>query len=476
MVSSLLFFCLLFAGCRSLEPNTLPLPADEVAQARAMALFAEAVLLNAEPKPDQPATKERVRRLLEEAYRADPGRLDVAAAYAQSLYDASRFKEALAVYEACLARYPGAADLHRLAFLSAFAAGQSDRLPIHAEALMAAVPDDRKLASYLITALLEAGKDTEALTLIRREQARYHDAEMPRVICSWGASTLAALERDDAGKPADGTLLRRIRALSRTAREMVRAEDLPPSDGLLSGTLLLLEASSYLAESDWRHAFPIIRRQVTADFAIGILTGCSMLGRFLADHPAAAAAFREQEGRTEEDRFFFWTVIGYERMSAESPHEARVALQTAYCVRAGAGETVPESFFQIYGEALERDGCWAESERIVRWGVACHPGSEILKNHLAYLLAMDGRELSVAERLVNEALLARPDSPAYLDTKGWILFKMNRPYEALQFLLQAAESDRDPEICEHIRDVLRTIGRSAEARIAEEASVENPDD
>jgi tetratricopeptide (TPR) repeat protein len=60
-------------------------------------------------------------------------------------------------------------------------------------------------------------------------------------------------------------------------------------------------------------------------------------------------------------------------------------------------------------------------------------------------------------------LQTAPNVAAYLDTKGWILFKMNRPYDAIQYLLKAAELDKDPVVFDHAGDALAATGMKAEA-------------
>jgi predicted Zn-dependent protease len=60
---------------------------------------------------------------------------------------------------------------------------------------------------------------------------------------------------------------------------------------------------------------------------------------------------------------------------------------------------------------------------------------------------------------INIVLKQAPDNPAYLDTRGWILHKAGRNYEALQQLLKACAADnQEPVILDHTGDVLFAIG------------------
>ena len=108
----------------------------------------------------------------------------------------------------------------------------------------------------------------------------------------------------------------------------------------------------------------------------------------------------------------------------------------------------------------------AELDAFVQNALVIHPASSPLKNTLAYAWSIREKHLAEALILINQ-VLADPkeaENPAYLDTKGWILFKMGRNYEALQLILKAAERDnREPEILAHLGDVLLAVGRQSEA-------------
>ncbi len=60
---------------------------------------------------------------------------------------------------------------------------------------------------------------------------------------------------------------------------------------------------------------------------------------------------------------------------------------------------------------------------------------------------------------------AEPNNSTYLDTYGWILFKLNKNQESLKYLKRAMENDENPsgEILEHYGDVLYQTGKKEEA-------------
>ena len=60
------------------------------------------------------------------------------------------------------------------------------------------------------------------------------------------------------------------------------------------------------------------------------------------------------------------------------------------------------------------------------------------KYHL--LVALDR-----AKELISRALKAEPDNEAFLDSMGWVLFKLNQPEAALEHLLKAVEKSDKPD-------------------------------
>ncbi|MCX6580315.1 MAG: hypothetical protein NT166_09025 [Candidatus Aminicenantes bacterium] len=84
------------------------------------------------------------------------------------------------------------------------------------------------------------------------------------------------------------------------------------------------------------------------------------------------------------------------------------------------------------------------------------PSDVDVKNLYAYFLALENKELEKALQLSKETLAADGESAAYLDTCGYILFKMGRAGEALGFLEKAYRKNPfEPDIMEHLADCYR---------------------
>jgi tetratricopeptide (TPR) repeat protein len=118
------------------------------------------------------------------------------------------------------------------------------------------------------------------------------------------------------------------------------------------------------------------------------------------------------------------------------------------------------TFYIRYAVTYERAGDTKSAERLLIEGIAAHPTGASLLNGLAYMWAEQSRNLQDAMRHVSRALRQEPNNPAFLDTRGWILFRMQRFPEALNDLQRAHRilGYDNPEILLHIGDVHEALG------------------
>ncbi len=91
------------------------------------------------------------------------------------------------------------------------------------------------------------------------------------------------------------------------------------------------------------------------------------------------------------------------------------------------------------------------------------PDSALTLNALGYTLADRTEKYAEAARLIKKALKLSPDSPAIMDSWGWVLYKQGKSDEAIGILENAYEKFHDPEIAGHIVEVLWSLDRKKEA-------------
>lgn len=85
-------------------------------------------------------------------------------------------------------------------------------------------------------------------------------------------------------------------------------------------------------------------------------------------------------------------------------------------------------------------------------------------NNYAYSLADRNKDLEKAKKLSQQALEAEPDNYSFLDTYGWICYKLGNYQEALDYLKKSlALGQENPETLEHIGTVYRDMGKDDDA-------------
>ena len=116
---------------------------------------------------------------------------------------------------------------------------------------------------------------------------------------------------------------------------------------------------------------------------------------------------------------------------------------------------VRQGLSSIYGNKGDHPKAEAELEILLQK----YPEDPGVNNDLGYLYAEQGKNLEKAEAMIRKALEDEPDNTSYLDSLGWVLFKRDKPKDALLPLEQAAQKAEekgalDVTICEHLGDVL----------------------
>lgn len=124
-------------------------------------------------------------------------------------------------------------------------------------------------------------------------------------------------------------------------------------------------------------------------------------------------------------------------------------------------------YFQ-FGSACERNGDYAQAEKYLAKCLRLAPDSAEALNYLGYMWADRGQNLDRAREFIEKALKAEPRNAAYLDSMGWVLFRLHQPQAALGYLLQAVQFSEaeDPTLYDHLGDIYAALGQAEKAREA----------
>jgi tetratricopeptide (TPR) repeat protein len=113
---------------------------------------------------------------------------------------------------------------------------------------------------------------------------------------------------------------------------------------------------------------------------------------------------------------------------------------------------------------LERAGQTRDSVQAFEVLLAERPDDPTVLNALGYTLADHREQLPRAEKLIRQALLATPDSPAALDSLGWVRLRRGDSREAAGILEHAYNVGQDPDIAAHWVEALWLSGSQSQAR------------
>jgi tetratricopeptide (TPR) repeat protein len=152
-----------------------------------------------------------------------------------------------------------------------------------------------------------------------------------------------------------------------------------------------------------------------------------------------------------------------------------------------AAASIWEDVLRRFGEdasiSLDLATCYiqlgrpGEAEAIGRRLLARQPDSPVLLNYVGYLLADENRELPEAEQLVRRALAQDPDNGAYVDSMGWIYYRLGRLEDARRELERALDlTGGDSEVREHLGDVYRDLRLPDRAREQYRRALEDDQD
>ncbi len=121
------------------------------------------------------------------------------------------------------------------------------------------------------------------------------------------------------------------------------------------------------------------------------------------------------------------------------------------------------------GKALlyHQIGKWDLSEAEYRQVLKLDPENALALNNYAYMLAERNVRLGEALDMAKKALEQSPDNSSYLDTCGWIYYRMGLHKKALGYIERALKSSPDnAELNAHLGSIYNALGKIKKARQA----------
>ncbi len=108
---------------------------------------------------------------------------------------------------------------------------------------------------------------------------------------------------------------------------------------------------------------------------------------------------------------------------------------------------------------------YAQADTVFGAALKAEPDNALVLNNWSYSLSERNQRLDEAFGMAQKALEKEPGNGAYLDTMGWVYFKMGDYEKAREFIERALQTrGASAEISDHLGDVYSRLGRPTLAR------------
>jgi tetratricopeptide (TPR) repeat protein len=144
-----------------------------------------------------------------------------------------------------------------------------------------------------------------------------------------------------------------------------------------------------------------------------------------------------------------WRIYGYILNYRKEHNQAIEALQKALSFN-----PKNSSIWYELGGAYERTGKYVKASEAFKEALRLNPDDDVTANYLGYMWAEHNKNIDSAKVLLEFALEKDPDNGAYLDSYGWIFYRMGDLDSAEKYIKKSLESiESDPVIYDHLGDI-----------------------
>jgi len=168
--------------------------------------------------------------------------------------------------------------------------------------------------------------------------------------------------------------------------------------------------------------------------------------------PDALEVFRKGVDKFPQDfRLNYFAGNTLYRMGKEK--DALPYLEAAYKITPSDLNVISNLGLIYDNEQMDND-----CERIYDEAVKLYPDNALILNNYAYHLAEREKRLKDAEEMSRKSLDKEPNNSSYLDTYGWVLFKMKDYKNARNYIEKAIKVGGDATLFEHLGDINEALG------------------
>jgi tetratricopeptide (TPR) repeat protein len=253
-----------------------------------------------------------------------------------------------------------------------------------------------------------------------------------------------------AQDPANLPLLLRVGELRYRSNDMAKAQDAflkaksasPQSAGPNFWLALLAER-----RGDWPAAIAYLKQIPVTEKDSGILL---RLSYYYSQNkqPNEAVKVLKQLAATDPTNPDFLNYLSVAYEEANDPADAEKTLKQI--IKIDPNEAEPH--FHL-ATLYDRTNRFPLAEQELQTATKLKPNYDMALNYLGFSYADKNIKLEEAERLINDAISSDPHNPAYLDSMGWVYYRMGKFDRARDFLTEAVAQANDPTVWDHLGDV-----------------------
>ena len=394
---------------------------------------------------------------LRRAVQMSPGNTEVRKFFAQSLLAAENFEEALKQFQELADDDPR--DAQPLLQMSRIYRQQHKLKEARAASDKAKAIDPNNLDILFneVNILDGEGKTTEAVAalkevLVSSRKSSYSPAEKQNRL--WLLERLGGMQR---------TAQQHQEAIA-TFRQMTEVD----SDQAPRATAQIVET--------WRQARDYPKALAEADAALKQFPADRTIklihASLLADTGKVDEAAKEirslLDGKNDRD-----TYMSLAQVYEKNKNYAEMTKAIDAAEKLSVSDEDKEGVYFARGAMYEKQKKLDLSEAEFRKILKLNPDNAAALNYLGYTFADQGINLPEALVFIQKALAKDPGNGAYLDSLGWVYFKLDRLPEAeAQLKLSIDKVPTDPTVRDHLGDVYAKQGKLKEAISQWQASLQ----
>jgi len=415
-----------------------------------------------------------------------------------ALYDQLKQpKDAIAAYKRADDLEPGDLQTQDALAAALLSDDQLDEALKQYQALSEADPENTEALVHIGEILRRQGKYEDALASIRKAskidptslEAGFNEGLLLDVLGRFDDAVQTYQEMVDATSHANGAytdeeknnraiFLERLGALyleeNKTDPALAAYQKMIDMGGSFASRGYQGQVDAYRDAHEYDKAIDVSRKAVAADPKDRDLK--LMLAGELADqdHPDEGLAMAKSllDGATPDQQRGVWVAIAQMDVRLKRWKDAEDALNPVEPL-ATKKEDRTYLFF-LRGECAERQKHEDQAEGFFRQALNLDPENTMTLNYLGYMWADKGIKLPDALKMIRKAVDLEPMNGAYLDSLGWVYFKMGEYELAEDNLRQAVNRDQsDPTVHMHLGDLYEKTGRIRLAAAQWQISLDN---